>query len=133
MMEVQVRNDVDEALDDLLSRWHDWQIRGRLTRGFNDRALVVGNFKGDESHDEENGVTDQCFEDARSRAINYEVREMQQPWQAAIYNLARNLYSGWDVWHSPQLPESKAERDVIVAQAREQLMRRLPSAWWESL
>ena len=119
----------DAALDDLLSRWHAWQqARGNVTRGFNGRALVTGEYRSSRQYDGDNGVLDDDIDDARSRVVEAQVQELVHPWRTAIYVVARNLSTGQAVWNSPRLPQAARERDVIVTEARRLLSRRLELA-----
>jgi hypothetical protein len=73
--------------------------------------------------------TDEIIEDeihgSMMEAIDFQVSEMQDPHRAAIYALARNLSTGRSVWMSPRLPADPLERATIVAEARNQITKRL--------
>lgn len=116
------------ALDDLLIRWHEWQQGGRYVRGFASRALVVGEYRISRQYDDTNGALDDEIDNARSRSVDREVREMLEPWRTAVYVVARNLCTGVEEWTSPRLPSRRTEREEVVAVARQQLSRRLALA-----
>lgn len=117
-----------EKLEDLLSRWHDWQYGSRVTRGFNNRSLVAGDYRVSGQNDDRDGVKYDEMDEARSRIVDHEVQEMLHPWRTAIYMLARNLCTGSDVWSSPRLPDEPEARAYVVSVARRQLAQRLTKA-----
>jgi len=123
-----MRNDSDAILDDILIRWHQWQGGAKVGRGFNNRALVCGDFRVSRQHDDLNGALDDDLENTVMRQVDFEVSEMRDPFKAAIYCLARALVVGAQVFTSPRLPADKAERDAILRQARIILVGRLLSA-----
>lgn len=118
-----------EDLDHLLILWHNWQRAGKVARGYNDRTAVAGErYRTSRQHDDWNGKLDEDLDESRCKEVDFHVDSMQDPHRAAIYVLARNLTTGRAVWLSPRLPSDKAERDELVAQARQILTGRLVSA-----
>lgn len=117
-----------EMLDDLLCRWHHWQQQARLTRGYNSRSLVTGDYKVSRQYDDANGALDADIEDTVMRQVDFEVTEMKEPYRSAIYADARALSLGLAVFTSPRLPENPVERKMVMAQARNVLLARLISA-----
>jgi len=122
-----MRNDSDAILDDILIRWHQWEP-GRVGRGFNDRALVCGEFRVSRQYDDMNGALDLEIEDAIMAQVDFEIEELMHPWRTAIHVLARALTVGCEVFTSPRLPADREEREAIVQQARVQLTQRLLAA-----
>lgn len=112
-------------LDDLLSRWHQWQQGERVARGYAPKALVVGNFRSSRQYDDANGQLDADLEHRTMRVLDHQVREMAEPWRAALYADARACMLGIAVFTSPRLPADRQERERIVQQARRQLAARL--------
>lgn len=119
---------VDETIDDLLSRWHSWQQRETVGKGYNSRSLVCGDYRVSRQYDDENGALDGAIEDGVMRTIDFQVRQMVDPHRAAIYALARALAVGARVWSSPRLPQDRMERIECIAMARTLLTNRLRSA-----
>jgi hypothetical protein len=113
-------------LDDLLSRWHHWQTKSHDGRAFNSRALVCGEYRTSRQYDDTNGALDDDLEAHTMRQIDFEVRELGDPWRSAVYALARSLCVGAAVFHSPRIPPE--QRAAITAEARERLTARLISA-----
>lgn len=119
----------DEALDDLLSRWHGWMQGDRGVRGFNKRALVVGDCRGyGLQYESQQEAQDIAADDFRSRQVDHEVRHMDEPYRTAIHQDARNLYTGIAVWSSPRLPRDPVTREIVVQMARLELKGRLLAA-----
>jgi hypothetical protein len=114
-----------ELLDDLLSRWHHWQQSERVVRGFNRKALVIGDFKISRQYDDANGQLDADLEDRIMRQVDFQVRQMEDPHRAAIYVNARALLLGVMVFTSPRLPSDTQARRQMVLQARCMLAHRL--------
>ncbi len=119
-----------EALDDLLSRWHHWQIESSnsTARGHATRSQVVGDYIVSRQHDDVNGALYDDEEQVAMRAVLANVDNMSEPYRSAIYVLARSLYFGHSVISSPRLPKFPAERERVLAHARKWLILRLVSA-----
>ena len=118
-----------ETLDDLLSRWHSWALSDRGVRGFNRKALVVGDCRPRRlQHEGQQDQLDADIDTAQCRQVDHEVRQLEDPYRTAIYLDARNLCTGVAVWNSRRLPSDPQERAVIVKAARGYLTVRLQSA-----
>lgn len=117
-----------QALDEILCRWHAWQQRDTVGRGYNRRALVCGDYRISRQYDDENGALDDSIESDIMRTVDFQVQQMKDPHRAAIYALARALVVGARVWTSPRLPQDRMERIECVAMARTLLTNRLRSA-----
>lgn len=120
-------NDSAHILEDLLVRWHAW---GKAYKA-NQQAPsdpMFRNAKTGRGWDSIDDIIEDDLMGSTLEAIDFHVSEMQDPYRAAIYVLARNLYTGRSVWMSPRLPEDALERGIIVAEARNQLTRRLMAA-----
>lgn len=118
----------DETLDDLLCRWHQWQLGATVGRGHASRALVVGDHVTSRQYDDQNGALDDAIENQIMRDVDFNVRELIEPWRSAIYMQARALTHGVMVFQSPRLPQDRVEREAVIAKARELLTARLISA-----
>lgn len=130
-----MRNDSDEILDDLLSRWHNW-MREKPLNGvdrlddpaFRDTCTRSG-------WDSADDIVDAQLNAVTMRAIDFQVSGdsrgqggMEDPYRTAIYFLARNCYTGKKVWLSRRLPADPIELGVIIQEARNILTRRLINA-----
>lgn len=107
----------DAAVCELLSRWHQWQ-NVRHTRGFAPKALVVGEFRISRQYDDANGALDAELDHFQMKQVDFEVSQIQEPYKAAIYCLARALTVGVMVFVSPRLPQDKAQREALVSKAK---------------
>jgi hypothetical protein len=118
-----------EALDDLLSRWHHWQTeQGHSTaRGYASRSQVVGDYIVSRQRDDWNGALYDDEENVAMRAVQANVDNMTEPYRSAAYVLARSLCLGTTAFTSPRLPQFPAERDRVLAHARQWLVLRLVS------
>jgi len=117
------------ALDDLLSRWHHWQTQqSSTTRGHAGRSLVVGDYIASRQYDDVNGALYDDEEDVAMRAMQSNVDNMAEPYRSAVYVIARALCLGTSAFTSPRLPQFPAERDRVIAHARQWLTLRLISA-----
>lgn len=122
-------DDSDAILDDMLSRWHTWQKGDCGVRGFNRKALLIGDTRAMRVQYESQLERQDDEHDAlRCRQVDFQVRGMEEPYRAAIYCDARNLCTGFAVWSSPRLPQNPQERAIVVKAARGFLTVRLRSA-----
>ena len=121
-------HDSSDILDDILCRWHHWASSAQFVRGFAPRSLVVGDFKVSRQYDDENGALDGDIEKQIMRTVDFCVVSMMDPHKAAIYANARALVVGCAVFSSPRLPQDRAERMAVIAEARSMLTRRLCDA-----
>lgn len=119
--------EANHILDDWLSRWHAWGKSYKANhQGSTDP--VFRNAKAGRSWDSIDDIIEDDLMGSTLEAIDFHVSEMQDPHRAAIYILARNLYTGRSVWISPRLPADPLERGAIIAEARSQLTKRLMAA-----
>jgi hypothetical protein len=119
--------DANHILDDWLSRWHAW---GKSYKANQQAAQdpVFRNAKSGRGWDSIDDIIEDDLSGTTLESIDFHVSEMQDPYRAAIYILARNLYTGRSVWLSPRLPADPLERGTIIAEARNQITKRLMSA-----
>lgn len=115
----------DAQLDDILSRWHHWASKAQACRGYAPLAMGFGQYRASRQYDDENGALDTDLESDTMATVDFQVREMADPWRSAIYAQARNLCTGVQVWASPRLPADPCARTVIVVEARNSLTQRL--------
>jgi hypothetical protein len=117
-------NDSQAILDDLLSRWHS-HCRAYRANQQVPRDPMFRNTKSGRSWDSTDEIIEDEIHGSMMEAIDFQVSEMKDPYRAAIYALARNLSTGRSVWLSPRLPTNPLERATVVAEARNQITRRL--------
>lgn len=114
-------------LDDWLSRWHAWGKSYKANQQ-TARDPVFRNAKSGRGWDSIDDIIEDDLIGTTLESIDFHVSEMQDPHRAAIYILARNLYTGRSVWLSPRLPADPLERGIVIAEARNQLTKRLMNA-----
>jgi hypothetical protein len=120
--------DRQAQLDDLLSRWHHWQSSARVGKGHANKALVCGDYRVSRQYDSDNGALDSEIEARTMKAVQSAVDRMADPHRAAIYVIARAINLGTSAVSSPRLPQDRAEREAVIAQARVMLIQRLRQA-----
>lgn len=124
-------DDTGAILDDILCRWHRWQHASGRTRGFTGGGNMTGQYQTPHSYLDEVDAdqdTDVKVERNIMRQVDFEVRQLPDPWRSAIYALARALSVGVTVFRSPRLPADPAARKLIVSEARARLTTRLASS-----
>jgi len=117
-------NDSNAILDDLLSRWHS-HCRSYRANQQAPSDPVFRNTKSGRGWDSTDEIIEDEIHGSMMEAIDFQVSEMKDPYRAAIYALARNLSTGRSVWLSPRLPVDPLERATVVAEARNQITKRL--------
>lgn len=122
------RDDQSTRLDTLLCEWHQWAQAARVSRGFNSRSLVAGDYRTSRQYDDENGALDDALDERRMHQVDFEVSQMADPFRSAIYANARALVVGCEVFMHPRLPQDRAERLKVIATGRQLLTRRLELA-----
>lgn len=124
--------EVDQVLDDLLSRWHHW-MKGKPINGVDRMDDPAFRSAGTRSGwDSANDVLDRELEIHIMRAIDFHVGGDEQgqgglpePYRSVAYQLARNCYTGCKVWLSPRVPKCPHERGILIQETRNRLTRSL--------
>lgn len=122
-----VKNDSAAILDDLLARYHGWARSYKANQQVA-QDPVFRHARSGRSWDSTADVIEDELMGSTMEAIDFHISEMSDPHRTAIYFLARNLYTGRSVWLSKRLPADPVERCIVVAEARNQLTRRLMNA-----
>lgn len=117
-----VDNDLEELLNDLLSRWHHWASQFRHVAGYNTCSAAMHQFRTSRQYDSENGALDQDVENRIMAAVDACIDRVPQPLRTALWINARNLSTGCAVWRSARLPENDMQRALVVAEARSRLV-----------
>lgn len=100
-------------LPDILARWHDWRA------GFSHERKLARVAVSDP--DEED---DDRLERMLMASIDEEVNRLPQKMQLALAHVGRNTSLGYEVFHSPRLPEGEALTQ-LVGDAQRRLWHRL--------
>jgi len=119
-----MRDETDNILDDLLSRWHQW-ARGFQICPAQGADPMFRNVKSGRGWDSTQEIIEDELSASTMEAIDFEVGEMPEPHRSGIYAHARNLASRHAVWTSPRLPTDPMERAILILEARTALLKRL--------
>lgn len=123
--------ETDHILDDLLGRYHGWAKSYRANFQC-PRDPVFRDVKSGRSWDSTADVIEDELVNSTMETVDFQIGEMpdtrEQPYRSAIYQLARNCYTGRKVWLSPRLPNDPIERGVVIQEARNDITRRLIKA-----
>jgi len=130
-----MHNDSDNILDDLLSRWHWAGLRSQINGTDRLADPTFNNHRSYRGWDDDREILDSELDAHTINTIDFVVSGdrkgqggMPDPYRSAIYILARNCYTGRNVWLNPRLPKDPMERGVIIADARAMITRRLMDA-----
>lgn len=125
------RHPLDVKLDGLLIDWYDYHRRYALNVGHSSMSATTKDHRSATYMDWRNGAEDDRADklvlDAVDRAIQMLPNDETRRYRTAIEFTARNLFYRITVWFSPYLPATKAERDVVILEARNALMLKLRS------
>jgi len=113
------------ALDDLLSRWHHYASGYRPVRSTSG-GTATSDYRSSRQYDDANGALDDAIEATIMRQVGREIESMLDPWRSAIYAIARSLYTGAAVFHSPRIPPQ--DRARVSMEARDKITVRLVAA-----
>ncbi len=129
-----MRNDVNVILDDILSRWH-FHCKHYSPVPIAGADPMFRGAKSSRHWDSFADIADDAVNTTQMRAMDFIVTGdhrgqggMAEPHRSAVYVLARNCYTGNNVWLSPRLPANREERELIVLEARNMLSRKLMAA-----
>lgn len=121
-----MRDETNQILDDLLSRWHAWSRGFKLSaQAMNPVFRQALRAKGEQTLE---AIAEDSWLNGTMKEIDFQVSEMSDPHRTAIYINARNCYTGRSVWISPRLPSDPVARAEVLATARAELVRRLMQA-----
>lgn len=117
--------DVNQALNDLLTRWHQWSSSYTFGKGYPSIDSACRSSRTSRQYDDSNGALDAAVENKIMEAFDAAVWTIDQPYLTALQFQARNLFTGRQVWTSPRLPVHDGERQVLMMEARNRLLRAL--------
>ena len=121
-----MQSEINTLLNDLLASWHLWAVcGGRCGSGYPGTAPGFDQSRASRQYDDTNGALDGALENSTMQAVDAAMDGVDQPWRTALSFHARNLVSRAHVWHSPRLPESLAERAMLLDAARTKLVTQL--------
>lgn len=117
-------NDIDHLLNGLLADWHLWSRPVRV-EGYAGRAAGFGQSRSNSQFDWENGLESDMVERRIMEGFDNAAQRVPQPWLTALQFEAKNLAVRHQVWASPRLPADMKERDLLILEARNKLIKEL--------
>lgn len=121
---------VDGMLDALLIDWFERFRTYTYGTGQGHRAnsATTQDYRTPTHMDWANGAEDERAERMRLEGVDQCIAlipNAPERWRTALEFNARNLAQGLTVWYSPVLPPTRAERDVLILEARNKLLLEL--------
>jgi hypothetical protein len=107
--------DQNAILDSLLAAWHSWAQGDRASLGYSNISAGMGEWRASRQYDFDNGAIDAEVDKSINRTIDFHVREMVEPYRAAIYMQAKNLSAGRHVFQSPRVPAGIEGANILRA------------------
>jgi hypothetical protein len=120
-----MRNDLQDILSSLLADWHRWSQHRGSRNGYPGKAAGFGQSRSNTQYDWENGVEAEMVDRRIMEGFDAAIQRIPQPWNTALQFEARNMVARVQVWSSPRLPKDIEERQVLVLEARNRLLREL--------
>lgn len=120
--------EINEKLNDLLSRWHAHCQGYSAGKGYPSADAACKHAQTSSAWDGWNGAQDEATIRKimeQFDAAMWDIPNHPQPYLTALQFQARNLYTGKNVWQSPRLPADEIERGVLLLEARNRLLRGL--------
>lgn len=119
---------IEFRLNELLEEWYRWRRNFQVTRGYSGTDGTCRDHRSPGHFDWWNGAADARAEELRVKAVDKAmdlIPNSPERWNTALQFEAMNLASGAAVWSSPMLPKSREEREVLIREARNMLLREL--------
>lgn len=118
-------DDIQHILSGLLADWHNYCTHTQERAGPAGKSAVFGSVPSNSQYDWENGVESALVDKRIMQGFDAAIQRVQQPWLTALQFEARNLAVRYQVWVSPRLPTNRAEREALIAEARNMLLKEL--------
>jgi hypothetical protein len=120
-----MRNDLQDLLSAMLADWHRYCQRTADRAGYAGRAAGFGQHRSNSQYDWENGVESELVDKRIMEGFDASIQRVPQPWLTALQFEARNLCVRYQVWASPRLPTNQQEREILILEARNRLLKEL--------
>jgi len=117
-------NDSYEILNAMLCDWHRWAKGYQHASGIN-TSPMFREAKNGRQWDTLDEIMDGDIENSRMAAVDHIIMALCDIYRTALQIQARNLHTGRSVWSSARLPQDMAERQQILADARQALTVKL--------
>jgi hypothetical protein len=120
-----MQSDIQNVLSGLLADWHIWSVHTAPRAGMPGRAAGIGSVPSSSQYDWENGVEGDLVDKRIMEGFDAAIQRVPQPWLTALQFEARNLAVRHQVWVSPRLPANRVEREALILDARNRLLKEL--------
>jgi hypothetical protein len=120
-----MQNDLQDVLSGMLVDWHHYCQHTRDRAGYAGKSPVFGQSRSNSQYDWANGIEDEMVDRRIMQGFDAAAQRVPQPWLTALQFEARNLAGGYQVWASPRLPADQEEREILILEARNKLLREL--------
>ncbi len=120
-----MHNDIQDVLSGLLADWHVYSQHTADRAGYAGKAAGFGQSRSSTQYDWQNGVESELVDKRIMQGFDAAIQRVPQPWLTALQFEARNLAVRYQVWVSPRLPTDPAEREVLILEARNRLLKEL--------
>lgn len=127
-----MQNDMQDVLSGLLADWHIWSHHTAARSGLPGKAAGFGQSRSNSQYDWQNNIesdrVDQLIMqgfDASAERIRLRDVDDGSVFYVALCFEARNLAVRYQVWSSPRLPADRADREVLILEARNKLLKEL--------
>jgi hypothetical protein len=120
-----MRNDIQDVLSGLLQDWHIWSTHTAARSGLPGRAAGFGQSRSNSQYDWFNNIESDLVDKRIMEGFDAAIHRVPQPWLTALAFEARNLAVRHQVWVSPRLPADRIEREALILEARERLLKEL--------
>jgi hypothetical protein len=120
-----MRNDLQDVLSGLLQDWHIWSTHTAARSGLPGRAAGFGQSRSNSQYDWFNNIESDLVDRRIMEGFDAAIHRVPQPWLTALAFEARNLAVRHQVWASPRLPADRIQREAMILEARERLLKEL--------
>lgn len=120
-----MQSDIQNILSGMLADWHQWSTHTAARSGLPGRAAGFGQSRSNSQYDWESGVESELVDRRIMEGFDAAIQRIEQPWLTALQFEARNLAVRYQVWSSPRLPSNQIEREALILEARNRLLKEL--------
>lgn len=120
-----MQNDTDYILNGLLVDWHHYCQHTAQRAGYPGKSAGFGQSRSNSQFDWENNIESELVDRRIMQGFDAAIQRIPQPWLTALQFEARNLAVRHQVWSSPRLPTDRQEREVLILEARNKLLKEL--------
>ncbi len=120
-----MQNDIQDVLSSMLADWHIYSVRTAPRSGYAGKAAGFGQSRSNSQWDWQNNIESELVDKRIMQGFDAAIQRIPQPWLTALQFEARNLAVRHQVWVSPRLPANREERELLILEARNRLLKEL--------